>query len=118
MPKKNDDRVGDSDGPAFNGGRQTAQQADIVKQEGGGLTDKERHGSLEGDSLEGESLGGKILGGLSRRSDPAVGGSSNGHSDQLATGGPMIDHKVAGGLSLAERARGTGEQARDKHRPD
>lgn len=102
MPKKNDDRVGDSDGPAINGVRQTAQQAEIVKQEGGGLTDKERRGSLEG---------------LSRRSDPAVGGSSNGHSDQLATGGPTSDHKVAGGLSLAERARGTGDKARDTHRP-
>ncbi len=103
MPKKNDDRIGDSDGPAFNGGRQTAQQADIVKQEGGGLTDRERRGSLEGSS---------------RRSDPAVGGSSNGHSDQLASGGSSSDDKVAGGLSLAERTRGAGEQARDKHRPD
>jgi hypothetical protein len=102
MPKKNDNRVGESDGPAFNGGRQTAQQADIVKQEGGGLTDQERRRSLEGQS---------------RRSDPAVGGSSNGHSDQLAAKGPNEDTKVAGGLSLSERTKGEGERAQDEHQP-
>jgi len=113
MPKKNDDRVGDSDGPAFAGGRQTAQQADIVKQEGGGLTDKERH-----ESLDGKNSGGKSSEGVSRQPDPAVGGSSNGHSDQLSTGSPPGRDKVAGGLSLAERNRGAGEPARDTHRAD
>jgi len=103
MPKKNDDRIGESDGPAFNGGRQTGQQADIVKQEGGGLTDRERRASL---------------GGQSRRSDPAVGGSSNGHSDQLSADTPSDDAKVADGLSLAERTHGAGEPSRDRQRPD
>jgi len=102
MPKKSDDRIGESDGPAFNGGRQTGQQAEIVKQEGGGLTDRERRGSLEGQS---------------RRSDPAVGGSSNGHSDQLPAGTSSDNPKVAGGLSLAERTHGAGEQSPDRRRP-
>jgi hypothetical protein len=103
MPKKDDDRVGESDGPAFNGGRQTAHQADIVKQEHGGLTDDQRRKGLES---------------ASRRSDPAVGGSSNGHSDQLSAEGPSSEAKVAGGLSFSERTRGAGDQAHDKHRPD
>jgi hypothetical protein len=102
MPKKNDNRVGSSDGPAVNGGRQTAQQAEITKQESGGRTDTARA----------SATGGKSAG----RGNPVLGGSSGGHSDQVASRGPEEDRKVAGGLSFSEQTDGKGNKAQPKHR--
>jgi len=102
MPKKNDNIVGRSTGPAVNGGRQTAQQADIVKQEGDGATDAERHSRTEGGS--------------SAKGNPAVGGSSGGHSDQIASRGPAEDRKVAGGHSHSERTKGQDDSGAERRR--
>ncbi|MBM6594099.1 hypothetical protein [Microvirga pudoricolor] len=103
MPKKNDNIIGQSEGPILNGGHQTPQQAEIVKQEGGGLTDRERRHTLEGPS---------------RRDDPAIGGSSNGHSDQIAANGPEEGRKVAGGLYETEQTQGQGvSENKPRHRP-
>jgi hypothetical protein len=100
MPKKNDNIVGESDGPSVGGGRQTPEQAAIVQQGGGGKTDSERHeGWTEGS-------------GGSGRMDPAIGGSSQGRSDQHAARGPDEDRKIAGGLSDTERTHGSGEKRR------
>ena len=102
MPKKNDNRVGSSDGPAVNGGRQTAEQAEITRQEGGGRSGTERASARDGKSTA--------------RQDPALGGSSGGHSDQLASRGKAEDRKIAGGLSFAEQTDGKGDKARQKPR--
>lgn len=100
MPKKNDNRVGSSDGPAVNGGRQTDEQAAIVRQEGGGLTDAERASAAAGTPHG--------------RGNPALGGSSGGHSDQMGSRGAKEDRKVAGGLSLSERTAGTGDSRKKR----
>ena len=90
MPKKNDNIVGRSEGPVLNGGRQTAEQAAIVRQGGDGKSDAERNALFKtADHVAG---------------DPAVGGSSGGHSDQLASKGRSENRKVAGGLSQSERS--------------
>jgi len=91
MPRKNDNIVGRSEGPIVGGGHQTPQQADIVKQEGGGLTDEERSAmAAERSQLPG---------------NPAIGGSSGGHSDQMGSRGAEDDRKVAGGHYRAEKDR-------------
>jgi hypothetical protein len=100
MPKKNDNLVGRSEGPIVGGGHQTPEQAAIVEQGGGGLTDAERRRTWDG-------------GGEAGRGPPAVGGSSEGHSDQVATRGPRENRKVAGGLSDTERTR-----SRDRKQAD
>jgi hypothetical protein len=102
MPKKNDNIVGRSTGPAVNGGHQTPEQADIVKQEGGGTTDAERHSRMEG--------------GPRTKGDPAVGGSSGGHSDQIASRGPAEGRKVAGGQSHSERTNGQDDAGAERRR--
>lgn len=105
MPKKNDNIVGQAEGPPVAGGRQTQQQAEIVKQEGGGLTDAERSAKAKGQS---QTPG-----------NPAIGGSSGGHSDQMGSRGAQEDRKVADGLYETERAgRGGNPSAERKHRPD
>ena len=103
MPKKNDNRVGSSDGPAVNGGHQTAEQARIVRQEGGGRTDSER-AEARGDRS-------------AARKNPALGGSSGGHSDQMASRGIDEDRKLAGGGSLSEQTGGQGDDAKKRNRP-
>lgn len=90
MPKKNDNIVGRSEGPIVGGGHQTPEQAAIVEQGGGGLTDGERRESWQ-------------QGGEAGRGAPAIGGSSQGQSDQIAARGPDEDRKVAGGLYDTER---------------
>jgi hypothetical protein len=106
MPKKNDNIVGESQGPILNGGHQTGQQAEIVNQGGGGKTDAERRQEWSGsDAREG-------------RADPAIGGSSGGHSDQMAARGPREDRKIAGGLYETEQTQGTGKsEAKPQKRP-
>jgi hypothetical protein len=99
MPKKNDNIVGRSEGPIVGGGHQTPDQAALVQQGSGGKTDAER--SREHSS---EGSGG--------RKDPAIGGSSQGQSDQQAARGPDEDRKVAGGLYDTERTHGAGETDR------
>ena len=89
MAKKNDNVVGQSEGPIVGGGHQTKEQAEIVQQEGGGLSDAERSRTWS------EEGGGRMT--------PSPGGSSEGHSDQLAARGPRENRKVAGGLSDPER---------------
>ena len=89
MPKKNDNIVGRPEGPPVAGGHQTRQQAEIVKQEGGGRTDSDR----AAEAAERSQLPG----------NPAIGGSSNGHSDQMGSRGAEDDRKVAGGLYRTER---------------
>ncbi len=101
MPKKNDNIVGRSEGPIVGGGHQTSQQADIVKQEGGGLSDAERR---------------RMDGGQQGKGDPAIGGSSGGHSDQMAARGPAEGRKVAGGLYRTERPKGAGDDAAEPKR--
>ena len=106
MPKKNDNIVGESEGPILNGGHQTPQQAAIVQQGGGGKTDADRRQDWNGDDPQ------------AGRMTPAVGGSSNGHSDQMAARGPDEDRKVAGGLYETEQTQGRGaSEAKDRHRP-
>jgi hypothetical protein len=89
MPKKNDNIVGQSEGPIVGGGHQTQEQAAIVQQEGRGLSDAERS---ERWSEDGPG-----------RMTPSPGGSSEGHSDQIAARGPRENQKIAGGLSDTER---------------
>jgi hypothetical protein len=89
MPRKNDNIVGRAEGPPVGGGHQTPEQAEIVKQEGGGLTDSER----SAQAAERSQLPG----------NPAVGGSSGGHSDQMGSRGAEDDRKVAGGLYQTEQ---------------
>lgn len=91
MGKKNDNIVGRSEGPIVGGGHQTSEQAEIVKQDGGGLTEPERRDMASGKPGTG---------------NPAVGGSSGGHSDQIASRGPSEDQKVAGGMSVSEQRHG------------
>jgi hypothetical protein len=94
MPKKNDNIVGRSEGPIVAGGHQTAEQAAIVQQGGGGKTDADRNAAWNGDEAQ------------KGRMDPAIGGSSGGHSDQIAARGPKEDRKVAGGLYDTEKTHG------------
>ncbi|WP_046864044.1 hypothetical protein [Microvirga massiliensis] len=89
MPKKNDNIVGQSEGPIVGDGHQTKEQAAIVQQEGGGLSDAERSKTWSEDG--------------SGHMTPSPGGSSGGHSDQLAARGPRENRKVAGGLYDTER---------------
>jgi hypothetical protein len=91
MPKKNDNIVGESEGPAVGGGHQTPEQERIVRQEGGGISDAERR-AMERNEASRDG-----------RRDPAIGGSSQGRSDQVAAHGPAESRKVAGGLSDVER---------------
>ena len=76
MPKKNDDKVGSSEGPITGGGHQTPEQAALVQQGGGGVTDAERNQDWQ------ETAGGKA-----GRAPVAVGGSSQGQADRMPTGG-------------------------------
>jgi hypothetical protein len=89
MPKKNDNIVGRAEGPPAGGGRQTPEQAEIVKQGEGGRSDSER----SAEAAEQSQVPG----------NPAVGGSSNGHSDQIGSRGAEEDRKVAGGLAQTEQ---------------
>ena len=89
VTRKPDEDVGSPGGPAAGGGRQTADQAAITDMGGEGRSDSERRG----DWGAGEP----------GRAPPALGGSSAGHSDQKAAGGPADGRKVASGLYQAER---------------
>lgn len=101
MPKKNDNIVGRSEGPIVGGGHQTPEQAALVQQGGGGKTDGERSSEASSDGPKG-------------RMNPALGGSSQGQSDQQAASGPDENSKVAGGLSDSERTHGPGETRRTR----
>lgn len=76
MPKKNDNQVGESVGPAAGGGRQTPEQAAILGGGGGegGKTDAERN-------VEWVEAGG-----APGRAPVAVGGSSQGQADRMPSG--------------------------------
>lgn len=76
MPRKPDDIVGQGQGQIVGGGHQTPEQAAIVEQGGGGLTDAER------SQTWGENAGAEP-----GRSPVAVGGSSQGQADRMPTGG-------------------------------
>jgi hypothetical protein len=89
MPKKNDNIVGRAEGPPVAGGHQTPEQAEIVKQEGGGRSDADRSAEA--------GVRSQLPG------NPATGGSSNGHSDQMGSRGAENDRKVAGGLYQTEQ---------------
>jgi hypothetical protein len=73
MPKKPDNKVGESEGPIVQGGHQTAEQAAIVGQGGGGLSDAERSRMNAG--------------GEAGRSPVALGGSSQGQADRMPSRG-------------------------------
>jgi hypothetical protein len=98
MPKKNDNIVGRSEGPIVGGGHQTAEQAAIVGQDGGGRSDAERREEWSANP----DPAGKMT--------PAIGGSSQGQSDQQAARGPAEDRKAAGGLSDTERTHASDER--------
>ena len=101
MPKKNDNIVGRPEGPIVGGGHQTPEQAALMQQAAGGKTDAERsHEQAEANS---SSRG---------RMEPAIGGSSQGQSDQQAARSLKEDRKVAGGLYDTERTHGAGETDR------
>lgn len=100
MPKKNDNIVGESEGPILNGGHQTAEQAAIVQQGGGGKSDAERRRDWGRDDAP------------DAPTPYAVGGSSGGHSDQIAADGPRENRKVAGGHYETEQTHGTGGSTR------
>jgi hypothetical protein len=102
MPKKNDNIVGQPEGPIVGGGHQTAEQAAIVQQGGGGRTDRDR--GADWPSSEGPE--GRMV--------PAIGGSSQGQSDQHAARGGDEDRKVAGGLSDAEQTYGKARSADER----
>jgi hypothetical protein len=95
MPKKNDNVVGRPDGPIVGGGHQTAGQAAIVRQGSGGRTDEDRRAEWSASGRQGEGM------------TPALGGSSQGRSDQQAARGQNENRKVAGGLSDSERIHGS-----------
>jgi hypothetical protein len=76
MPKKPDNVVGRSEGPPVGGGRQTPEQAAVVEQDGGGLTDAER-----------QRMWRETAGGEPGRAPVAVGGSSEGQADRMPAGG-------------------------------
>ena len=98
MPKKNDNIVGRAEGPPVGGGHQTPEQAAIVRQEGGGRSDSER----SAEAAERSQVPG----------NPAIGGSSNGHSDQMGSRGAEEDRKVAGGLAQTEQDHPEAESRR------
>jgi hypothetical protein len=103
MPKKNDNIVGSPEGPIVGGGHQTADQAVIVQQGSGSRTDRDRRSDWSAS------------GSPEARRTPAVGGSSQGRSDQQAARGPNEDRKVAGGLYDSERTHGAkAEESRDQ----
>lgn len=92
----NEHQYGGASGPAaetLDGGRQTPQQAAITEQGGAGKTDAGRN--AEWERAAGEP----------GRSPVAVGGSSQGQSDQNDGRGPD-GGKVAGGLYRSERTGG------------
>jgi hypothetical protein len=93
MTRKPDDIVGTPGEPAVGGGHQTAQQAAITRQEGGGRSDADRN------------AGWRDAGGEPGRAPPATGGSSGGHSDQKRVDdGP--GEKSAAGETRTERTGG------------
>ena len=90
MPKKPDDIVGQSQGPIVGGGHQTAEQRAITERSGGpeadeagGLTDAERAEMF------------KEAGGEPGRPPTALGGSSQGQSDRMPTGGASVSNEKA-----------------------
>lgn len=90
MTRKPDDVVGSPGEPAVAGGHQTGQQEAITRQEGGGISDRDRNAAR------------KQAGGDSGRDPPAKGGASGGHADQKATDDPPGRKSAAGGMK-AER---------------
>lgn len=98
----NEHQYGGASGPAAetpDGGRQTPQQAAITEQGGAGKTDAGRNAEW------GSAAGEPNVGGEPGRSPVAVGGSSQGQSDQNDGRGPD-GGKVAGGLYRSERTGG------------
>jgi hypothetical protein len=90
MPKKPDDRVGQSDRPPVGGGRQTPEQKAITERSGaggpeeaGGLTDAERK------RLYAQA------GGEPGPAPVSVGGSSQGQSDRMPAGGASVSNETA-----------------------
>jgi hypothetical protein len=80
-------------------GRQTPEQAAITAQGGAGKTDADRNARWQGDG--GEPGRSPVAG----RAPVAIGGSSQGQSDQT-DGRGSEGAKVAGGLSRSERTGG------------
>lgn len=93
VTRKPDDKVGSPGSPPAGGGHQTAEQAAITGMGSGGKDEAARREDLQG--------------GTAGSSPPAIGGSSRGHSDQKASRGPEVGHKVAGGHSRAEKGEET-----------
>lgn len=93
VTRKPDDAVGSSGKPAAGGGGHTAAQAAITDMGAGGASDAERKNTWD-------------QGGAPGRAPPTPGGSSAGHSDQMASRGPRADAKIVAGHSKAEREAG------------
>ncbi|TGD99013.1 hypothetical protein [Methylobacterium nonmethylotrophicum] len=93
MTRKPDDVVGSRGEPAAGGGHQTPEQAAITRQGSGGRDEAER-------TREWSSAG------TPGRPPVSVGGSSGGHSDQVAAQGPAEGKKVADGAYRTERTGG------------
>ena len=89
VTRKPDADVGSPGEPPAGGGHQTPEQAAITDLGPGGRSDAERKAEQQA--------------GEPGRAPPALGGSSAGHSDQIASRGPDAGRKLAGGGSLAER---------------
>lgn len=100
VTRKPDSDVGRSGAPPAGGGHQTPEQAAITGQgsgqETGGRSDSERRSEWSGDAA---------------RSNPGIGGSSQGQSDQKASGGPRQGETVVAGHSKPERDNGRVEEA-------
>ncbi|KMO28020.1 hypothetical protein VP06_28905 [Methylobacterium aquaticum] len=94
MTRKPDDVVGSRGEPAVGGGHQTPEQAAITRQEGGGRDEAELKREWSSAGTPG-------------RPPVSVGGSSGGHSDQVAAQGPREGEKVADGESRTEKTGGT-----------
>lgn len=90
VTRKPDADVGTPGGPAAGGGHQTPQQAAITGQGSGGRSDADRQDTWK-------------QGGEPGRNPAAIGGSSNGQSDQKAAEGPREGEPVAAGHYKVER---------------
>lgn len=76
MPKKNDNRVGESEGEAVGGGRQTPEQAALLG--GGGAGSGKTDAARNAEWTE--------AGGAPGRSPVGIGGSSQGQADRMPSG--------------------------------
>ncbi|MBD8906734.1 hypothetical protein [Methylorubrum zatmanii] len=92
--RKPDEAVGSRGPHPAGGGHQTAEQAAITSQGSGGRSDAERRGEWGAGGQKGQA----------GQTPPALGGSSGGHSDRMASSGPQEGRPVAGEPARAKNS--------------